>query len=118
LVQRIETKGIEGEPVMLAKPDLRPRQVDTWKDVIVLDGLILAIHAQSNDDVRREASVETDLPPQSAGSGLLAAGNTQGDREFIIDRQDFGTLILFHPTTDLADLLDGFRNDLRLQAAK
>jgi hypothetical protein len=83
-----------------------------------LGGLILAIHAQSDDDVRQEASVEADLLPQSAGSDLLAAGNAQDDREFAIDRQDFGALILFHPTTGLADLLHGFRDNLRLQAAK
>ena len=103
---------------MFAKPDLRTRQVDARQDVVVLDELILAVHAQGDDHVGREAGVEADLPAQGASGSFVASCNAEGDGEFIIDGQQLVSLILFDPTADLADLLDGFGNDFRLQAAK
>src|SRR5690348_8858786 len=107
LVERIESKCIERQAVVLAETDLRPGKVDPREDVIVLYGLILAVHAQGDDDIRLKACVEANLPAQASRNRCHAASDADGYRKLAVHRQEMGCVVPIDIAAELGEFVHG-----------
>ena len=76
------------------------------QQVIVERGGVRSVHPDGYGDVGHEAGVETDFPAQAAGGGFATAGDSDGDGEFAIDRQQVGRRIARHGAAESGDLAD------------